>query len=97
MKLTSERWTSSLLPNRSPTRPQSGAVSAAIAGDTPSVSAGPERDVADFRDAQLAEVEREERHHQREAGEADEGGRGDGRLVTLPGMLRTDLDSPLQC
>ena len=38
MKLMRERCTSSLLPNRSPTRPHSGPVSAAMAGETPSVT-----------------------------------------------------------
>ena len=38
MKLTKARWTSSLLPNRSPTRPHSGPVKAAIAGETPRVT-----------------------------------------------------------
>jgi hypothetical protein len=35
IKLMSDRWTTILLRKRSPIRPQSGAVSAAIAGETP--------------------------------------------------------------
>jgi hypothetical protein len=37
MQLKSERWTSSLLPKRSPTRPHSGAQKAVTAGVTPRV------------------------------------------------------------
>ena len=37
-KLASDRWTRILLPKRSPTRPQSGAHSAATSGVTPSVT-----------------------------------------------------------
>ena len=47
--------------------------------------AGPHRDLADVGDAELLEVERQERHHQREAGEADEARGGDGEEVALPG------------
>ena len=61
--------------------------------------AGPERDLADVGDAELADVERQERHHQREAGKAHEGRGGDGGLITLPGVhepvpLRTESSRP---
>ena len=74
-----------LRPKRSARRPQSGAISAVIAGVTPRLDARPERDVADVGHAELAEIERQERHHQREAGEADEGRGGDGEEVLAPG------------
>ena len=42
---------------------------------------GPQRDVGDVGHAQLADVQRQERHHQREAGEADAVGRGRGQDI----------------
>ena len=42
---------------------------------------GPHRHVADVADAELLQVERQERHHQREAGEADEGRRGTAKTL----------------
>ena len=53
--------------------------------------AGPQRDLADVGDAELTEVEREKRHHQREAGEADERRRGDGEEILAPGQSASYL------
>jgi hypothetical protein len=50
--------------------------------------AGPECEVGDAGDAQLLEVERQKRHHQREAGEADEACRRDGEQIAPPGDRR---------
>ena len=51
--------------------------------------AGPERDGPDVAHAELRHVEREERHDEREAGEADEAGGGERREVAAPGENRT--------
>ena len=58
--------------------------------------AGPDRDVADLRHAQFTDIERQERHHQRVAGKADERGRRDGGLIEFPGVHRT-CPSRIRC
>jgi hypothetical protein len=50
----------------------------------PQADPGPERDVADVGEAELSEVERQERHHQREAGETYETGAGDCEQIPAP-------------
>jgi hypothetical protein len=47
--------------------------------------AGPHRHLADILDAQLLQVQWQKRHHQREAGEANEARGCDGKNVALPG------------
>ena len=50
----------------------------------PHRESAPHRDIAAAADAELLDVKREEGHHQREAGEADEGGHGDRELIAPP-------------
>ena len=86
-KLDSDRWMRILLPKRSPTRPHSGAHSAATSGVTPSVMPVQTATAPTSVVAERLEVERQERHHQREAGEADEGGHHQGGLVAVPATV----------
>ena len=55
--------------------------------------AGPHRDLADVGDAELADEQRQKRHHQREAGVAHERGGGDRVNVAAPGVGIRDRDS----
>ena len=49
----------------------------------------PHRNRADVGDTELLEVQREKRHHQRKAGEADEARGGDGEEISSPVQGRT--------
>ncbi len=66
-KLTSDRSIMILRPMRSASRPQSGAMSAVMAGVTPRLSPDHSAISPDVGNAELLEVQRQERHHQREA------------------------------
>ena len=88
-KLTSERATITLRPKRSARRPQSGAKHGRHRRRHAERHARPGGDGAHVVHAHLLDVDRQKRHHQREAGEADEDRGGQRGEIAPPERERS--------